>query len=85
MGQGRSCEQQLRELIDVDLQENELERLALVDALLRTAAARDRANSPHAASGDARDCERMRPSIRAALDDELAELESIRVRPHVDH
>lgn len=36
-------------------------------------------------SGHSRECERMRASISAALDRELSEPESIRVREHVAH
>jgi anti-sigma factor RsiW len=48
------------------------------------AAARDR-DDASVASGDGRDCERIRASISAALDGELSELESIRARVHVEH
>jgi Putative zinc-finger len=84
MNHSRAGEQPLGELIDVDLPAGELARLARVDALLRTASARDR-DGAIVASGDGRDCERIRASISAALDGELSELESIRARKHVEH
>jgi hypothetical protein len=71
MKQSTPC-QQLRELIDTDLPPAQLERLARIDAVLRVAVARDRDGAS----------ERMRPSISAALDGELSELESIRMREH---
>jgi hypothetical protein len=82
MNQSRAREQPLGELIDDDLPADELERLARVDALLRIAAARDQ-DDAIATSGDG-DCERTRLSISAALDGEPSELESIRVRKHVE-
>jgi hypothetical protein len=83
MNQSRAREQPLGELIDDDLPADELERPASVDALLRVAAARDR-DEAIVASGDGRECERIRASISAALDGELSELESIRTRKHVE-
>jgi Putative zinc-finger len=83
MNQSRAREQPLGELVDDDLPADELERLARVDALLRVAAARDR-DEASVASGDGRDCERIRASISAALDGELSELESIRAHEHVE-
>ena len=84
MNKSRARVQPLRELIDDDLPAEELERLARVDAVLRIAAARDR-DEAIVASGDGRDCERIRASLSAALDGELSELESIRAREHVEH
>jgi hypothetical protein len=65
-------QQRLRELIDTDMPADELERLARVDALLRA--------SVHTEAP----CERTRAAISAALDHELSELESVRVRKHVE-
>jgi hypothetical protein len=59
-------------LIDTDVPADELERLARVDALLRASV---RTEAP---------CERTRAAISAALDHELSEFESIRVRKHVE-
>jgi hypothetical protein len=70
-------------LIGTDLPPDEVERLASVDALLRVAAACDRDDAV-ATSGDGLDCKRMRGSISAALDGQLSELESIRMREHVE-
>jgi hypothetical protein len=84
MNQSRARAQPLRDLIDDDLSAEELERLARVDVALRIAAARDR-NDAIVASGDGRNCERIRASISAALDGELSKLESIRMREHVEH
>jgi hypothetical protein len=82
MSQSRAPEP-LGELLDYVLPADEHERLARVDALLRVAAACDR-DDAIATSGDARDCERMRGSISAALEGERSELESIRMREHVE-
>lgn len=72
MQQSQESAPRLRELIDTELQDDDLERLARVDALLRASA---RAEAP---------CERTRVAISAALDDELPELEAVRVRRHVE-
>ena len=75
MRQSPLRERRLRELIDSDLPAHELERLARVDALLRQSSAE---------AGRSRECERTRASISAALDHELSESESIRMREHVE-
>jgi hypothetical protein len=72
MQQSQQCAPRLRELIDTDVPADELERLARVDALLRA--------SVHTEPP----CERTRAAISAALDHELSELESVRVRKHVE-
>ena len=66
----RQSEVRLRELIDTDLPAHEFERLARVDSLLRAAG---------------RNCERTRASISAGLDNKLSELESTRMREHLEH
>jgi Putative zinc-finger len=72
MQQSQQCAPRLRELFDTDLPADELERLAHVDALLRASVCTE---AP---------CERTRAAISAALDHELSELESVRVRKHVE-
>jgi aconitase B len=72
MQQSQQGAPQLRELIDIDVPADELERLARVDALLR---ASTRTETP---------CERTRAAISASLDHELSELESARVSKHVE-
>jgi hypothetical protein len=68
--------EQLHELLDADLQADELKRLARVDALLREAAARDRA---------ARGCWPMRPLDLGPARRQAVRLESIGVGEHDDH
>jgi hypothetical protein len=72
MQQSQQCAPRLRELIDPAVPADELERLARVDALLRA--------SVHTEAP----CERARAAISAALDHELSELDSVRVRKHVE-
>jgi len=72
MQQSQQCAPRLRELIGEGLPADELERLARVDALLRASA---RPETP---------CERTRAAISAAVDEELCELEAVRVRKHVE-
>jgi anti-sigma factor RsiW len=100
MSQCMSRDQRLRELIGIDLPSDELERLARVDALLRmTRRPRSREARPllpHPGSetapgesthtqGASRECEPSRVWISAALDGEVSEFESIRMREHVEH
>ncbi len=72
MQQSQQCAPRLRELIDTDVPPDELERLARVDAPLRASA---HTEAP---------CEQTRAAISAALDHELSEFDSIRVRKHVE-
>jgi hypothetical protein len=72
MQQSQQCAPRLRELIDTDVPADEFERLARVDALLRASV---RTEAP---------CERTRAAISAALDHEVSELESVRLRKHVE-
>jgi hypothetical protein len=65
----------LRELVDVDLPPAQLERLARVDALLRTAADRFKTKDR---------CGATRASISAALDGEASGVELDHIRRHAE-